>query len=80
LTGSERRAGQRVRIAVQLIDTANNLYLWSDAYDPELDDLLQLQDGISMAIVSTLRIRLADRLRLAVPQAAPRNFEVTIFT
>jgi TolB-like protein/Tfp pilus assembly protein PilF len=75
LTGSVRRAGNRVRIAVQLIETATNLYLWSEAYDRELDDLLQLQDEISRAIASTLRIKLADRLSLPAPHTAVRNFE-----
>ena len=59
LTGGVRRAGNRVRITAQLIDTANSSYLWSEAYDRELLDLLQIQDEISRSIVGTLRLRLS---------------------
>jgi TolB-like protein len=75
LTGSVRRAGSRVRIGVQLIDTASNYYLWSEVYDRELDDLLQIQDEISRAIVSALRITLADHLPRPVPSKKPFDFE-----
>jgi TolB-like protein len=75
LTGSVRRAGSRVRIGVQLIDTASNYYLWSDVYDRELDDLLQIQDEISRAIVTALRITLADHLPPPVPPKRPFDFE-----
>ena len=73
LTGSVRKAGQRARIAVQLIDASTNLYLWSEAYDRELEDLLCLQEEISRAIVGTLRLKLADRL--PARPAASANFE-----
>jgi TolB-like protein/Tfp pilus assembly protein PilF len=75
LTGSVRRAGSRVRIGVQLIDTASNYYLWSEVYDRELDDLLQIQDEISRAIVSALRITLADYFPPPVPPKRPFDFE-----
>jgi serine/threonine-protein kinase len=75
LTGSVRRVGQRARIAVQLIDTSNNLYLWSEAYDRELDDLLQVQEEISRAIVRTLRVKLTDHLALPAPRPVTPNFE-----
>lgn len=75
LTGSVRKAGNRVRIAVQLIDAATNVYLWSETYDRKLEDLFQIQDEISCAIVGTLRIKLAGRLPPPVSSAAVRNTE-----
>ncbi|HVW84475.1 MAG TPA: tetratricopeptide repeat protein [Bryobacteraceae bacterium] len=75
LTGSVRKAGNRVRVTAQLIDTANSSYLWSEAYDRELRNLLQIQDEISRAIVATLRIRLADRLPFPAIRRAAWNFE-----
>ena len=75
LTGSVRRAGSRVRISVQLIDTGTNYYLWSETYDRELDDLLQIQDQIGRAIVGALRITLADHLALPVLRKAAFPFE-----
>ena len=62
LTGSVRTAGNRVRVTAQLIDTADNSYLWSEAYDRQLCDLLQIQDEISRSIVDRLRIHLASRI------------------
>jgi len=61
LTGSVRKAGNRIRVTAQLIDTVNSSYLWSEAYDRQLQDLLRIQDEISRAIVGTLRIQLAGR-------------------
>lgn len=58
LQGSVRRDGGTVRITAQLIDAAKGYYLWSQTYDREPRDLLAIQDEISQAIVSALRIRL----------------------
>jgi TolB-like protein len=54
LEGSVRKAGDRLRITAQLIDTANDRHLWSDTYDRELTDVFAIQDEISSAIVSSL--------------------------
>ena len=55
LEGSVRKAGNRVRITAQLIDTRNDRHLWSDTYDRELDDIFAIQDEIASAIVSALK-------------------------
>ncbi len=54
LEGSVRKAGNRVRITAQLIDTANDRHLWSETYDRELIDIFAIQDEISSAIVAAL--------------------------
>ncbi|MDQ6665206.1 MAG: tetratricopeptide repeat protein, partial [Acidobacteriota bacterium] len=69
LTGSVRKAGDRVRIAAQLIDAPTSLYLWSEVYDRQLKDLLAIQDEISRAIVETLRIKFAGRLHLPLSKS-----------
>jgi tetratricopeptide (TPR) repeat protein len=58
-----------------LIDTANSSYLWSEAYDRQLQDLLQIQDEISRAIIGTLRIQLAARFSFPPIRPAAWNFE-----
>lgn len=58
LEGSVRRAGDRVRIAVQLIDAANATHLWSQIYEREIGDLLALQRRIAEAVATTLHARL----------------------
>jgi serine/threonine-protein kinase len=59
LEGSVRRAGDRVRISVQLSDVANGFQLWSERYDRELKDIFDVQDEIAKAIAERLRVTLA---------------------
>ena len=55
LEGSVRKQGDRMRIAVQLIDSANSLYVWSETYERDLNDVFAVQDEISRSIVFALR-------------------------
>jgi adenylate cyclase len=55
--GSVRKAGNRVRVTVQLIDAASDRHIWADRYDRELEDIFAIQDEVTSAIVSTLRGR-----------------------
>lgn len=55
LEGSVRKQGERLRIAAQLIDTANSMYIWSETYERDLNDAFAVQDEISRAIVAALR-------------------------
>src|SRR6185503_17599154 len=50
LTGSLRRAGNRLRINAQLVDTRTDFPLWSERYDRELQDVFELQDEIARKI------------------------------
>jgi serine/threonine-protein kinase len=71
LEGSVRRAGRRLRVTTQLIDTASGFELWSERFDRELDDLFVVQDEISRAIVDTLRLTLfGEDTRLVRPPTA----------
>ncbi len=58
LEGSVRRAGNRIRIAVQLINSRDGYHLWSDRYDREMSDIFALQDDIAQAIVKKLEPKL----------------------
>jgi eukaryotic-like serine/threonine-protein kinase len=59
LEGSVRKAGNRVRVTAQLIKVADGFHVWSDRYDRELTDIFAIQDEITQAIASALRIRLS---------------------
>ncbi len=59
LEGSIRRAGQRVRITAQLIDTSNGGHLWADRYDRDLTDIFEVQDDVTHRIVDALKITLS---------------------
>jgi serine/threonine protein kinase/Tfp pilus assembly protein PilF len=59
LEGSVRSSGNRVRVTAQVINAADGYQLWSERYDREMKDVLDIQDEISRAIVDTLRMHLA---------------------
>jgi non-specific serine/threonine protein kinase len=59
LEGSVRKAGDRVRITVQLIDVANGYHLWSERFDQEIRDIFDIQDEISQSVVRALRVTLS---------------------
>lgn len=58
LTGSVRKAANRLRVTAQLVDASNGYELWSETYERELEDVFAIQDDISHAIVTRLRGRL----------------------
>jgi adenylate cyclase len=55
LEGSVRRAGKKIRITAQLINTADGYHVWSENYDSDLEDIFQVQDEISVKIVNRLK-------------------------
>lgn len=59
LEGSVRKAGSRIRVTAQLIKVSDGFHLWSERYDRELTDIFALQDEITQAIASALRVKLS---------------------
>ena len=58
IEGSVRVAGNRVRVTVQLIDTASGAHLWARNFDREMTDFFALQDDIARAIAVALETEL----------------------
>jgi len=54
LEGSVRKAGDRVRVTVQLIDAETDRHIWAERYDRQLQDIFAIQDEMTRAIVATL--------------------------
>ena len=54
LEGSVRKAGQRVRIAAQLIDAATGAHLWADRFDGSLEDVFDLQDKVASSVAGVI--------------------------
>jgi adenylate cyclase len=54
LEGSVRKAGDRIRVTVQLIDAETDRHIWAERYDRELEDIFAIQDEMTCAIVATL--------------------------
>lgn len=55
LEGSVRKAGERVRVTAQLINTADGYHEWSETYDRNVKDIFEVQDEISRTIANKLR-------------------------
>ena len=58
LDGSVRKAGNRVRITVQLVKASDGVQLWSESYDRALDDIFAVQEEIARSVVKELRTTL----------------------
>ncbi len=69
LEGSVRKAGERIRITAQLIDSANDAHLWSETFDRTLstENLFDIQDEIAKAIVAAIGSNLAVQIGAAAP-------------
>ena len=59
LEGSVRRAGGKVRVTAQLIETRTNTHLWAETYDRELADVFAIQSEIAQRIATALQAKLA---------------------
>jgi TolB-like protein/Flp pilus assembly protein TadD len=70
LHGSTRRAADRVRITVQLIQVKDQTALWAESYDRELKDILALQDSVAGTIANKIGVTLTpeEQTRLARPR------------
>jgi len=60
LEGSVRKSDDRLRITAQLINVLDGYHLWSERYDRELQDVFNMQDEISLAIVNVLKVKLQE--------------------
>lgn len=63
IEGSVRRAGNRVRVTVQLIDGESDRHVWAERYDRDLADIFAIQDEVTRAIVGVLPGRLEQAAR-----------------
>jgi adenylate cyclase len=52
--GSVRKAADRVRVTVQLIDAESDRHIWAERYDRKIEDIFDIQDEVTSAIVATL--------------------------
>ena len=58
LEGSVRKAGEQVRITVQLINTRKDAHIWSESYERTMDDIFATQDDIAQSVMDALQITL----------------------
>ena len=75
LEGSVQRAGNRVRIEVQLVDARKDHQLWADRYDRDLSDIFQIQSAVAEEIANKLHARLSPSERSAIERRATQSQE-----
>jgi TolB-like protein/tetratricopeptide (TPR) repeat protein len=59
VTGSVRRAGDRLRIAAQLVDASRDVTLWAQKFDGTMDDIFDIQEAVARAIAAQLRLEIS---------------------
>lgn len=75
LEGSVRKSGSRVRITVQLINASDGFHLWSERYDRDMQDIFEIQDEITLAVVDALKVKLLGAEKTAVLRRYTENTE-----
>jgi len=75
LEGSVRRAGNRLRITLQLIDVATEEHRWAENYDRQLDDVFEIQAEVAEKTAGSLRLELLGSDRDALRRPPTRNLE-----
>ncbi|MBW3565705.1 MAG: protein kinase [Acidobacteria bacterium] len=58
VTGSVRRAGERLRVTVQLLDAGNDVTLWAEKFDGTMDQIFDIQENVARGIAAELRLKL----------------------
>jgi len=75
LEGSVRKSGDKVRITVQLIDSASSEHLWAESYDRELKDVFAIQTEIAKTVANELKIQLLSQEKAAIERRQTVNPE-----
>ena len=70
VTGSVRRAGDRIRVTVELVDALSGTQNWSERYDRQIEDVFEVQDEITSSVVARLEPEIGFAERQRVVRAA----------
>lgn len=71
--GSVRKAGNRVRVTVQLIDAETDAHIWAEKYDRDLEDIFEVQDEITSTIAAVLPGRIEAVHQKQIQRKTPDN-------
>lgn len=79
LEGSVQKAGDQVRVTVQLINAINDAHLWADTYDRKLTDIFSVESDIARTVAETLRAKLtgsAEQVLASKPTENPEAHQL----
>jgi serine/threonine protein kinase/tetratricopeptide (TPR) repeat protein len=73
LEGTIRRAGNRLRITTQLVETTSRSAAWAERYDRQMDDVFSIQEGIALSIAQALRVTLTPQEERKIARKPTEN-------
>ena len=73
--GSVRKSGPRIRVTAQLIEGNTNIQIWAERFDRVIEDIFELQDEITEAIVSAIGPEIDQAERDRAKRLPPKNLE-----
>ena len=73
LEGSVRKAGNRVRVTGQLIDSESGTHIWADRFDRDLTDIFAVQDELTREIIAALKIKLSEAEKALIVSSGTTN-------
>jgi TolB-like protein len=73
LEGSVRRAGDKVRVSAQLVDTRTDSHLWADTYDRDLADVFAIQSDIAQQIANQLQAKLSPSEKSSIAERPTKD-------
>jgi serine/threonine protein kinase/Flp pilus assembly protein TadD len=79
LEGSIRRAGNRLRITAQLVETKTRHSAWAERYDREMEDVFAIQDEIARSIAQALRVTLSPQEEKTIARKPTENLQAYDF-
>lgn len=79
LEGSVRKAGNRLRVTVQLINVADGYHLWSEEFERTMRDVFAVQDEIALAILQKLKVKLLKSEKEKITKIPTKNLQAYNF-
>jgi serine/threonine protein kinase/Flp pilus assembly protein TadD len=79
LGGSVRRAGNRLRVTTQLVETRTGHSVWAERYDREMEDVFEIQDEIARNIAQALQVVLTESEKRAIEKVPTANVQAYDF-
>jgi adenylate cyclase len=75
LEGSVRKAGNRIRVTAQLVDTLSGAHYWAQTYDRDLTDIFELQDDITQSVTAAIEPKLVAAEALRSQSRSPEDLD-----
>jgi adenylate cyclase len=75
LEGGVRKAGDRIRITVQLVDARTGVHVWAERFDREMKDIFALQDEITLTLATEMQVKLTEGEQARLRYTTTTNVE-----